>query len=171
VAHVELNTVKFESPNSYPKFVPHVTLASAASAEVLRAAIPSGQQIVPVRFAELRSGEHFFRSVLLACHRDHELKALQEHIQRALGQPTPPPAFPHLSLAYIDDSEAEKRAMVERELLERGLIKPVGDAVAVNCGEDEEALISGFVGEEIWIVKCDGKVEDWEVLEQIPLLK
>ncbi|KAI9446265.1 hypothetical protein H4582DRAFT_1804439, partial [Lactarius indigo] len=103
--------------HSFPHFHPHVTLAtlpllvaseSSKSEPVaardstvltLREAIPIGQRAVPVRFARVVAGDHYFRSVFVALVPSPELVSLRTALAAA-GTPHPP-AFPHLSLYYI----------------------------------------------------------------------
>lgn len=72
--------------------------------------------------------------------------------------------FPHLSLMYGVDSKEEGRIANEiiRELEERG-----------EAGQDGERYqVKGmykFAAKEVWCVRCEGKVEDWEVLGKVKL--
>lgn len=155
--------------DSWPRFTPHITLGSAPTAEAASAAIPKGQTRVPVRFKEFQTGPVYFRSVLFAVHPETPLIKLEEDVRKALGVSGPPPAYPHMSFAYIDDSEAEAREKVKKELKERGVVKDTEDGVGVWCKREDSVFLTGFEGTEIWVAKCDGPVESWTVLEKVKL--
>jgi hypothetical protein len=80
-----------------------------------------------------------------------------------------------MSLYYIDDSEPEQRRIVADELLSSGRIVVEGeDRIILNCFDDKlstvgNSKLSGFDGEEVWVVRCEGPVKQWEVLEKVVL--
>lgn len=114
-----------------------------------------------------------------------KLNELYEGIHRAVGIREPKsPAFPHLSLYYIDEEDAEEgeRERMFEEMVQRGVITTLSAAegeegVVLDCGvgtvpePDPNAMVrlDGIVGSEIWIVKCEGPVEGWEVMDKILL--
>lgn len=81
-----------------------------------------------------------------------------------------------MSLYYIDETESGERHTVAKELLRSGKViqtKDDGqDGIILDCsgGSVGEAKLSGFDGEEIWVVICEGPVEEWKVLEKVELL-
>ncbi|KAI0636422.1 2',3'-cyclic-nucleotide 3'-phosphodiesterase [Trametes polyzona] len=168
------------SPSSFPPFHPHVTLASGPDAAALRAAIPPDQGVIPVRFKSLEVGEKYFMSVYVAVHSapGTPLEALREHLRRTLDESAVPPVA-HLSLYYIDDADAEERARTAETLRsELRVLESAGGegevrSVRLACVDEEAGqepeILEGFDGEEIWVVKCEGPVPGWEVLEKIPL--
>lgn len=97
------------------------------------------------------------------------------------------PAFPHLSLYYIDEKDAEKgeRERMYGEMVRSGVVQNLSteeeeegeEGVVLDCGvgtvpePDPDAMVrlDGIVGSEIWIVKCEGPVEGWEVMDKILL--
>jgi 2',3'-cyclic-nucleotide 3'-phosphodiesterase len=160
------------SPHSYPRFDAHITIASgAASLDEMRRAVPpaTARAPVPVRFRAVEAGPTFTRSVLVAVAPDAELCALERAARAGLGKSEPPPSFPHMSFAYIDDAEAGERARFIEEYEEKGIFvrKQGEEGVELDCGEGDR--VDGFVGSALWIVRCEGPVEEWEVLEKIPL--
>ncbi|KAI0672715.1 2',3'-cyclic-nucleotide 3'-phosphodiesterase [Trametes maxima] len=172
------------APSSFPPFHPHVTLASgpSSSAPTLQAAIPTGQRALNVGLQSLEVGTKYFMSVYVAVRSapGSPLETLREHLRAALGPgegAVPPIA--HLSLYYIDDEDAEERERTAETLRSelRVLESGTGEerAVRLACVDDEvEAeqvpeILEGFDGEEIWVVRCEGPVPEWEVLEKIPL--
>ena len=169
-----------QSPSSFPRFHPHVTLASSTDANALRAAIPSGQKSVPVSFKTLEVGDKYFMSVFVAVHSppDSPLHLLREHLRAALGGRAIPP-LPHLSLYYIDEADKEAREYTARKLKSELRVLESGrgedSAVKLACfyddieGEQDPELIEGFAGVEVWLVKCEGPVPDWEIMEKFPL--
>ncbi|KAF8264223.1 2',3'-cyclic-nucleotide 3'-phosphodiesterase [Lactarius quietus] len=179
--------------HSFPHFHPHVTLAtlrptasdSAARDSTvlsLREALPLGQRTVPVRFARVVAGDHYFRSVFVALAPSPELVHLRAALAAA-GTPHPP-AFPHLSLYYIADEEADTRERLVQELERENVVRLAADGqeVVLECGGTgaggdgigsgtAEGAMAGFTGTQIWIVDCEGPVEGWKVLDKILLAK
>ncbi|KAJ8483072.1 hypothetical protein ONZ51_g4941 [Trametes cubensis] len=163
-------TTPLNSPSSFPAFHPHVTLASCPDAAALRAAIPPNQGPVPVHFKSLDGSEgRYFMAVYITC----------------LGEKGAIPPVAHMSLYYIDEADREERARaVERLRSELRLLESRGpdgeNIVRLACvdeleesegGEKEPVILDGFDGEEIWVVKCEGPVSEWEVMEKIPLVQ
>ncbi|KAI3619273.1 cyclic phosphodiesterase [Moniliophthora roreri] len=162
---------------SYPIFDPHITLASLSShsnilLSKLKESIPKTQSALKVNFKSVDAGDHFFRSVYIAVTPTSELTALHQHVHEALGVEPRTPMFPHISLCYISDHDAEhgERQRFRDELRSTGRIREdEGGAVSLNCGTDKEDWVSGFISPEIWIADCEGPLESWRVLERIPL--
>ncbi|KAH7907090.1 2',3'-cyclic-nucleotide 3'-phosphodiesterase [Hygrophoropsis aurantiaca] len=178
------------SANSYPKIIPHITLVSIPSDQVptenpdtstqnsvqkrlLHALSTPRPPPIRADFAALKTGDHYFRSVYIAVQRTPELVQLNEHVIRELGV-REGPAFPHMSLCYItddDDTRHNERANIARALYTSGTV--IADAedderCSLVCpGVDGVGSVSltGFDGEEVWIVRCDGPVDTWQVLE------
>jgi 2',3'-cyclic-nucleotide 3'-phosphodiesterase len=158
------------SPNSYPRFDPHITLGSASTHEEARAGLPPSDKRtpIPVRFREAVAGPVYFRSVYIAIHQDEAIMKLEEEVRKGLGRSEPPPSYPHMSFAYIDDSESGERTRLLEEYTQKGIFTVGGEAqVALDCGES--CVLKNFVSSEIWIVECNGPVEGWKVLEKVSL--
>ena len=179
--------------HSFPHFHPHVTLTTlrptasesaattATTVLTLREAVPLGQRAVPVRFARVVAGDHYFRSVFVALAPSQELVRLRAELAEA-GTPHPP-AFPHLSLYYIADEEAHTRERLLQELERENVVRQAADGqeVVLECaggaGDDGTGsdtvggTLAGFTGTQIWIVDCEGPVEGWKVLDKILLAK
>lgn len=182
--------------HSFPHFHPHITLATLRAAVAsepstataacdstvltLREAVPLGQRAVPVRFARVVAGDHYFRSVFVALAPSPELVRLRAALAAA-GTPHPP-AFPHLSLYYIADEEAHTRERLLQELERENVVRPAADGLEVvlvcaGAGADAagsqtaDGALAGFTGTQIWIVDCEGPVEGWKVLDKILLAK
>ncbi|KAJ8581393.1 LigT-like protein, partial [Rhizopogon salebrosus TDB-379] len=167
------------SPASYPEMTPHVTLASSreATQDITLRALPSPLRPIPVQFQRLEVGDHYFRSVFISAKKTAELVALHEHIMAALdrdGASPSAPAFPHMSISYIADVDGyaerkraadELRASAVVEDSETGGV----EAVVLRCGGSGEGhvFLSSFEGTEVWIVRCEGPVQDWQVLQKI----
>ena len=165
------------SPSSYLDFHPHITLASfpsSASISDLRSTIPAGNGTISMEFESIIIGSHYFRSVYVAIKHSPSLKALHEHIHAKLGVEPHTPAFPHLSLCYIDDEDARNG---ERERFFRNLAHGTrskthgeGKVVWMKYGEKgEDNAIDGFETSEVWITNCDGPVDKWTVLDKVSL--
>ncbi|THU80124.1 LigT-like protein [Dendrothele bispora CBS 962.96] len=167
-----------QSDNSYPRFNPHITLASLPSSsdislEKLRNAVPQSQPALNITFQSVDVGEHFFRSVYIAILPSPELAALHKKVHEALDIEPRTPSFPHISLCYISDEDAAngERLRYKQMLIDSGRLRANPDGtVSLNCGNDErEDWLSGFVAPEIWITTCDGPVEGWTVDDIIVL--
>ncbi|KAL0581121.1 hypothetical protein V5O48_000910 [Marasmius crinis-equi] len=165
-------------PESYPKFDPHITLVSlpspsGISLSQLRESIPKDQRPLKVTFKSVDVGDHFFRSDYIAVSLTPELVDLHRKVHDSLKLEPRTPKFPHISLTYITNFDAEhgERQRWRDELQSEGRIREEdgGDSIGLNCGIDKEEWISGFVATEIWIVECEGPVETWKILDKIPL--
>lgn len=167
------------SPSSYPEFHPHITLASFPSSSVksisdLRSAIPPNHGSFSVEFESIIIGSHYFRSVYIAVKHTPSLRALHEYIHTKVGKEPDTPAFPHLSLCYIDDEDARNG---ERQRFFRDLdhdagagIQKGGQGVSLRYGErGEDDRIWGFEASEVWITNCDAPVDQWTVLDKVSL--
>ena len=175
--------------HSFPHFHPHVTLTTLQSSEptardstvlTLREAVPLGQRTVPVRFARVVAGDHYYRSVFVALAPSPELVSLRAAL--ATARTPHPPAFPHLSLYYIADEEAHARERLLQELERENLVRQAADGqeVVLECVSADvdgagsgtaNGALAGFTGTQIWIVDCEGPVEGWKVLDKILLAK
>jgi 2',3'-cyclic-nucleotide 3'-phosphodiesterase len=166
---------------SYPEFHPHITLASfpsssGPSVSELRSAILSNQGSISAEFESVVIGSHYFRSVYIAIKYTPSLKALHEHIHTSVGVEPHTPAFPHLSLCYIDDEDAQKgereRFFLELDHDTGERDQGQGQGIKLRCGEKtEDEWIDGFEASEIWITNCDGPVDQWIVLDKVSLIK
>ncbi|KAI9061481.1 hypothetical protein FKP32DRAFT_1631088 [Trametes sanguinea] len=173
------------SPSSFPDFHPHVTVATSPDLAALRAALPADLRPIPVRFKRLQQDRNqgkYFMAVYVVVHSapGSALETLREHFRAQLGAQAVP-QLAHMSLYYIDDADREERGRIAEKLrselrvLESGTgeeskaqLACVDDNVE---GEQEPEILDGFDGEEIWVVKCDGPVPTWEILEKIPLTR
>ncbi|KAL0066517.1 hypothetical protein AAF712_006560 [Marasmius tenuissimus] len=164
-------------PASYPKFDPHITLASLPSStdisiSQLRESIPKDQRPLKVHSKSVDIGDHFFRSVYIAVNLSSELVELHRRVHDTLKVEPRTPTFPHISLCYITDSDAangERQRYHEELQSTRRICKEDDGNVALNCGVDEEDWVSGFVASEIWVAECEGPVETWKILDKISL--
>jgi len=142
-------------------------------------AIVSGHTAFPVMFKSIDVGDTYFRSVSIGTHECPELLALHQHITNELKklEAVEPrsPRFPHMSLYYIDDSEPDERQMIVDELLRsKRVVKEGNDRIILECRTDKHQAgkeLLGFDSDAIWIVNCEGPVEQWKVLEGIGLLR
>lgn len=160
---------------SYPKFEPHVTLAtfSTLDPQQLRESIPkSGLSDLRIQFKSVDIGTHFFRSVYIAVEPSSALTALHTHIHQALNMEPRTPSFPHISLCYIvDDDAARGERQAWRDQLEAtGRIRSSDNGVELNCGIDvDEDWMACSLAHEIWLVNCVGPVEEWSILDRVLL--
>lgn len=95
----------------------------------------------------------------------------------AMARARASPSFPHLSLFYIADEEAHTRVRVLQEMEREGVVRHSADglSVALRCTDQEvgegggDGVLEGFTATQIWIVDCEGPVEEWKVLDKILL--
>lgn len=162
------------SQTSYPKFEPHITLASipepSPSLDAIVSSIPDAQPALPVTFDTVQVGDHYFRSVYVAVHPNPALLELHRHVHENLGIAPKTPKYPHISLCYINDDDAAsgERDKYFQALEKSGKIRKDGSNVSLNCGKPgEEDWLSGFDSPEIWLARCEGPVETWTVVKKI----
>jgi 2',3'-cyclic-nucleotide 3'-phosphodiesterase len=170
------------SPTSYPEITPHITLASSGKAtkDTLLRALPYTLRPIPVEFQKLEVGDHYFRSVFISMKKTAELVALHEHIMAALdkdGASPSAPVFPHMSISYIadEDGDAERKKAADElrasSITVEGSEADGAETVTLRCGGPEKghASLSSFEGTEVWIVRCEGPVQYWQVLQKISM--
>ncbi|KAH8826855.1 RNA ligase/cyclic nucleotide phosphodiesterase [Flagelloscypha sp. PMI_526] len=165
------------SLDSYPIFDPHITLLSLPDPppvpiESLFTAISDREPTIDVQFKALSKSTHFFRSVFLSINPSPALLKLHEAVHNALGVEPRTPLFPHLSLCYITDQDAETG---ERDRFFEKLApktKPNNESLEMNCSPSTETedWMSGFTCSEIQVVDCSGPIKDWSILKKIPLV-
>lgn len=128
-------------------------------------------------FKSIHVGDTYFSSVSISVHHSPELSALRQLINNELQKLGIEPRGGrfHMSLYYIDDSEPDERCLVVDELLSsRKVVQDGRDMVTLNCFTDDQYHLvghAGFDGDQIWVVKCIGPVENWVVLEKVTLLR
>jgi len=166
------------SPTSYPLFEPHITLASIhletpiPLSTIRTSVVPPHQPAFPVEFGSVHVGDHYFRSVYIAVVLDETLKELRRAVHEALGVRSTTPCYPHMSLVYITDEDQERGRERERyfDELRRELISyDDGGSVGLRTPDLKSGWLKGSMMTEIWITKCVGPVETWEVLDKIIL--
>ncbi|KAI0700001.1 hypothetical protein BC835DRAFT_1329528 [Cytidiella melzeri] len=173
---MKMKTSSYRSPSSFPRFHPHITLATVPShvgIEELRKVVPANQGAIPVTFKAVEVGDKYFMSIYVTVYQDGPLGVLREQIVEALGE-SAIPAKSHVSLFYIDDSEPQERTQMMDELVKQQRIVELGkDAVGLDCSENTKSgskdVVSNFEGGEIWLALCDGPVETWTVEDKIVL--
>lgn len=160
----------------------------ALLALALRESIPLGQRALPIRFARVLTGDKYFLSIYVALAPSIELAQLRSSALKvgAGGSRNPnpnpekaSPAFPHLSLFYVADEEAHTRVRFLQEMEREGVVRHSADglSVALRCaqaagagaGEDGDGVLEGFTATQIWIVDCEGPVEEWKILDKVLL--
>ena len=161
---------------SYPKFYPHVTLASLSllenpdAGETIRRVVMGGLlESQEVAFRSVDSGIHHFRSVFVRAELTEELKVLHARVHEGLGIKPKTPEFPHMSLCYIADEDAEhgERQRFHDMMKNLSMIDDITGEFALDCGEQD--WVSGFRAVEMWVVDCSGATADWQVLHKIQL--
>lgn len=163
---------------SYPSFEPHITLVSLPdpppiSLEALyNASVPPDQKPLTIKFKSLGKGEVFYRSVFLDIELSPALVQVHKQVHERLNLDPRTPRYPHLSLCYIDDKDAEERERFHDSLVARTRVD-AQDCFWVNCAQDgeDEDWMDGFECTEILAVDCvTGPVESWIVKHRIQLV-
>ncbi|KAF8201758.1 2',3'-cyclic-nucleotide 3'-phosphodiesterase [Pholiota molesta] len=168
---------------SYPKFHPHITLASLplsmeTTLDAVESAISKIQAPPICKFASVDVGSEYHRSVYIAIQLTSEMSSLHLHMHEELKVEPRTPAFPHLSLCYIAnvdaDSEGERekyRQALQDKIQIRGKnIQNQGVIIFPGLSDGGEWL-DHFVAHEIWVVRCEGPVESWVVLRKFTFPK
>lgn len=161
------------SPDSYPAFLPHITLASVPFSDpgipdALLAAIPEHHhQPIRANFQSLAVSDHYFRSVLIDIEPTRDLVDFQNQISANLrrgGLEPSAPRFPHMSFCYVADQDRADRERTARALEESGGVCQIAgtQSISLRCGD---VSLSGFDGMEVWVVICEGPVETWQADE------
>jgi len=135
---------------------------------------------IPITFKRLCTGNSYFQSVLVELELadggvlDSVHKTILETNMEVLKNRGASesdvnaryfPYYPHLSLHYGDVS-AEKREEIVDDLDQQGVIESVEGHPPVTVVGVE----GGFQVTEIWIVKTEGPIEEWQVLEKVELM-
>ena len=86
------------------------------------------------------------------------------------------PAFPHLSLCYIDDADAVngERQAFYNALKDAGGLRTINkdgevEGISLKCGSNSQEWMDHFDASEVWAVLCEGPVEGWRVLQKFSL--
>ncbi|KAG0696081.1 cyclic phosphodiesterase-like protein-domain-containing protein [Suillus ampliporus] len=166
------------SSRSYPRFDPHITLATFSSSYRPRIFqfLSLGTSSTPVYFESMKVGNNYLSSLSIVVAKSRELMQLRdlvvEHLEANKMQDTSR-SFPHMSLFYLDEKSKGGRLQLSKELKQSGRVHERTGRVkdlALDCTLDgasrEFDVMEGFEGSEIWLVDCTGGVEDWKVLEK-----
>ncbi|EKM82587.1 hypothetical protein AGABI1DRAFT_68346 [Agaricus bisporus var. burnettii JB137-S8] len=164
------------SADTYPRFEPHITLAAIKSdtpisLSTIRESIPTAQRAFPVKLESVNIGDHYFRSVYASIKSDESLLDLHKTLHENLDKVPKTPKYPHMSLVYVSDEDAVEgeREKYYEELKERQLIAAASSGGVQLRVSPEKEWIGGFLAAEIWVMRCVGPVESWEVLDKIAL--
>lgn len=164
------------APLSYPKFHPHITLASLplsleSDLDIIEISIKAAVKLPQAcKFVTLETGDHYYRSVYIRIKLSTELGYIHKQVHESFNVEPRTPAFPHLSLCYIDDADAAhgEREIYYNALKDSGKVRGEDESVSFiwGAGEDTHCL-DQFLTHEIWVVRCEGFIENWSVLRKI----
>jgi 2'-5' RNA ligase len=169
------------SSRSYPRFAPHITLAtfalSSATLPPLNALIPANAHPVPVFFESVNIGNTYLGAFSVRVAKSPELMSLHDGVLNGIaanGIEARSRSFPHMSLFYVDEEEARQQLTDELFKTERVTTVSQGGTTSVLLRPDPRATgllpLEGFNGTQVWLVDCNSKnVEAWEVKEKISL--
>jgi 2'-5' RNA ligase len=156
-----------------PSFIPHITIVSFPLPTDIRPIEPVLATLrnefvdLKPRFQSLHIGSSYFVSVALALQQTDQLMRFHERIRAELssdlGLKAPDkPFFPHISLFYGEVSMEKRRNIATsiRGVAGARLIEQ-GDSIMIDDYDH-------FIPDEVWVVKAEGRVEEWEVLERFP---
>ncbi|KAG1727071.1 cyclic phosphodiesterase-like protein-domain-containing protein [Suillus paluster] len=170
---------KTHSSRSYPRFDPHVTLATFESSYKPKISLFLSPTTisVPVYFESMKVGNNYLSSLSIVVAKSRELMQLRdlvvEHLENNNMKDTSR-SFPHMSLFYLDEKSKGDRQELGKQLERSERVRErTGRRVieaALDCtldgAEPEFDAMYGFEGSSIWLVDCTGGVEDWKVLEK-----
>lgn len=133
-----------------PPFTPHVTLLGGLHGRVdrlheLARDLPS----LALRLTRIDGQDAFFRCLYVEAEGGAALGASRARAAERLDVRTPPAFFPHLSLVYGQLSSDRKRRLA-------GELGPEVEARTVLFGE-------------LWLVRTEGHVKDWEQVGAVSL--
>ncbi|KLO10432.1 LigT-like protein [Schizopora paradoxa] len=155
-----------------PLFEPHITLASvpvSVTEAKLKDVIRDIQGTFRVDFESVEAQQTYFRSAIVHIRKTAELENLLASIKTAIPVDVKAPYYPHMSLFYIDDVRAADRQLVIDRLFQSGHLVPCSGStgLAINFAPEDGSkpdALHGFDADAIWVVLCDGPVNDWRVL-------
>jgi hypothetical protein len=115
-------------------------------------------------FKSLYIGNSYFISVALALDPTPALLSFQNDIAKAFYpavgmKDVGKPFFPHISL-YYGEREPEERERIAAFIREKGVDGEGGQGIRVDEYHDCSPC-------ELWVMKTEGKVEEWKLLETI----
>ena len=166
IMHIRTGKAK---PPSYPEFPPHVTLAllpQHIQVDAVQDALNDlFERPFSVKFASIEIGSQYFRSVYVSMHLTEDIARLHSDLHKQLQIEPRTPSFPHLSLCYISDEDAEKgeRQAFYNAIEEGGLVVQSNDGIALRSKPSDQPK-PGFLCKEIWLVDCEGDVEKWPII-------
>lgn len=145
--------------HSTPHFSPHVTLLSGISIDApiqhLSEQVHSvAESTAPFRLELSGVGTHgtYFQYVFAKVEASSALLKLRQQVGQAVLPGTDGSEyFPHLSLVYGQDSETLKARDIVKE---------------IEASKDER--LQGFEVSGVKIVRCQGRPEEWRVIENVP---
>ncbi|GAA6038432.1 hypothetical protein JCM8097_007648 [Rhodosporidiobolus ruineniae] len=166
------------SQHGTPRFAPHVTLLSGIPSAAplptvlsrlgtaLKTFRASSQPPLRLSFAQPDTRGTFFQFVFQHVEPGEALLHLRQAVRGEFMPEEAPKEdeyMPHLSLVYGETTETRTAEGIIREMQKDGAVKRVeGQRWSVRGHE-------GFEVGEVRIVKCDGRPEEWEVLDTVPL--
>ena len=161
---------------SYPKLVPHITLATFNCPAYAR---PSLDTVLPHRtmealvasFGKLRRGDSYRGAMGITIVDNLKLTELRDRVRHNLMEhhdlETKSGRFPHVSLFYVD--EDEERDRLERHIWHYNLVRKTQSGVALTCRRPDGTVVemTGFTGEEVWLMDCNpSDANEWRVLDK-----
>ncbi|KAJ7034310.1 hypothetical protein C8F04DRAFT_578734 [Mycena alexandri] len=161
------------SSKSFPDFDPHITLAnfSLPSPPSLDVLLPPKLDRVFARFKSLHVGNSYLGSLSVTIEKTSDLMTLHDAIDAHLrlnNIENRGGRFPHMSLFYLDEAVLGDRRRLPERLQRRGLVTSKREGVLLNSFPDGDppVSLSGFDGEEIWLMDCNGPVAEWKMLDK-----
>jgi len=163
------------SSKSFPHFEPHLTLAnfSLPSPPSLDVLLPPKLDRVVARFKSLHVGNSYLGSLSVTVEKTSDLMTLHDAIDAHLklnNIENRGGRFPHMSLFYLDEAILGDRQRLPERLQRRGLVTSKREGVLLHSFLDGDHAVpvslSGFDGEEIWLMDCNGPVAEWKMLDK-----
>lgn len=145
-----------QEPNS-PIFEPHITLLSLPPSHSTPIQSLESIKSFPVQFLPVTAGSSYFQSVLIPIEPSDNILECRNSTCLAQNVPSQP-YFPHLSLFYGDSTQEGRQEKIDW-LYQEGIAQATGSVAGVQ----------GFDVTELWVVKTEGRVEEWEIEKKILL--
>jgi 2',3'-cyclic-nucleotide 3'-phosphodiesterase len=140
-----------------PQFEPHITLISLPA----QTPTPLPSLALPkpfcVQFKSVQSGTSYFQSIRIAIEPTPALLSFHDAAVVAFHAPKKG-YFPHLSLFYAELPSQGREAIID-------MLKEEGVFATSSTGINVQGVGSVEIT-ELWIVRTEGPVETWEVLEK-----
>lgn len=128
-------------------------------------------EAVTASFGKLRRGDSFRGAMGITIIDNPKLTELRDRLKYRMKEyhdlEIKSGRFPHVSLFYVD--EDEERDRLERHISYSKIVRKTQRGVALTCHRADGTVVemTGFIGEEVWLVDCNSSdANEWRVMEK-----